>query len=164
MVRLSRESTSQLDEMRRHVITTRPATIQGGFFPLAALAPFAAALGIPMAASAGKWVGKKIFGEGVMITGERMPARIPVPPIQLPATNLVKGAGRSSYRSGDYKMPSMVPIPNHGTGTRTGMQGGMLLNAPGVPDSVKKAIRTIGTIGGKRKKKARKGSLKKKSC
>lgn len=145
MPRLTREQNRQLDQIQRQVVTLKPQTISGGFFPLAALAPFAAAAGIPLLSSAGKWIGQKIFGKGVrqagagiLRSGERIPMR---------------GGAISAFRAGDMKMPSMMPMMNYKTGTMTGMQGGFIANLPDsiVPAKVKTAVKLLSTVGGKKK-------------
>lgn len=42
---------------------------KGGFIPLAAAAPFLAAAGLPILGSAGRWIGKKVFGSGLVRAG-----------------------------------------------------------------------------------------------
>lgn len=44
------------------------AVKRGGFLPAAAI-PLLAAAGVPLATSAGKWIGRKIFGQGVIRAG-----------------------------------------------------------------------------------------------
>ena len=157
MPRFSRSQNRQVDDMQRGVITVKPQTMTGGFLPLAALAPFAAAAGIPLASSAGKWIGKKLFGQGIRQAGAGI-LRAGERPIRA----MHGGSSGGGFRAGDYKMASMAPLPNYQTGTSAGMQGGMLLNMPGVPETVKKAIRTIGTVGGKKKKSTKGCGSKKK--
>lgn len=49
-----------------------PLSQVDGGFPFAALLPLAAAAGVPLAASLGKWAGKKIFGQGLRPAGASM--------------------------------------------------------------------------------------------
>ena len=101
------------DMARRRVLYNRPETLEGGFLPLAALAPFAAAFGIPVAASAGKWVGKKVFGKGLRRSGRDIlygnKAMGPV---------ATQGAGLSdkAYRSGLKMKAKPVKKINHRAG------------------------------------------------
>ena len=115
MPRNTREQNRQIDNVQRHMITLKPQTVSGGFFPLAALAPFAAAIGLPIAASAGKWVGSKIFGTGVARAGAHGG---PV--------------GSGIFRAGDYKMPASMPHPNY-------IRGGMLSVSDGLAQAIKQA-------------------------
>ena len=170
MPRPTREQNKVIDQMQRGVVTLRPQTVTGGFFPLAALAPFAAALGVPIAASAGKWVGNKIFGTGIMQAGHGRGAGLlragerMAPSLKACGAGLrVRGGATNAFRAGDYKMPTMAPVMNHRTGTMTGMQGGFIANLPDsiVPPKIKNAIKMATSVGGKAK--TRKTKPKKKA-
>jgi hypothetical protein len=160
MPRLTREQNRQLDQIQRQVVTLKPQTVTGGFIPAAAI-PFIAAAATPLLSKGANWLGHKIFGNGIrqagaglLRSGEKAP-----PPLSRVS---IKGGGKAAFRAGDLKMPSMMPLPSYRTGTQAGTTGGMLLNSPGVPETLKKAIRAVTTVGGKRKggqkKKANKSS------
>ena len=86
----------------------KPADVdkEVGGFAFAPLLPFLAALGIPALSSAGKWIGKKLFGEGILRAGDRRGKGI----LQAGA----RGAG--ILRAGDMR-PS---ISMRGAGFRSG--------------------------------------------
>ena len=153
MPRNTREQNRMIDEAQRHVITVRPQTVSGGFLPAAAL-PFIAAAATPLISKGATWLGHKIFGNGILQSGARAGAGLLRAGDRMPRT--MSGGSRSThYRSGDYMMPSMMPIMNYRTGTSAGMQGGMLMNVPGLLDRVKDVISKITTLGGKKKKKTK---------
>jgi len=180
MPRLSEEELRRKDHIQRMVITQRPHTVVGGFWP--ALIPLLAAAGIPLAESAGKWVGKHVFGQGIMQagahghgagilrSGEKM---IPNPFAKGPTSGLnlagagrhmhggnTHHAGRGHFRMGDSMMPATIPISyNNGRPTQHvgggHIHGGMLdvmQRLPGVSDKVKNIARIV---GGKSKKTRR---------
>lgn len=162
MPRLSKQEIQKRDDVQRFVINNRPKTVvQGGFAWLPLLAALGAAGATPLIGKAGSWLGEKIFGKGIQRPGERIqirPVPMPAPPIQL------RGSGMSKYRSGDYPMPSMVPIPHVKSQTTGGLPGAGwnplsgfapdLVKAIGAPAmKVKKAICGSGKCkGGKVKK------------
>lgn len=154
MPRPKREDLKRQEEMQRHVITMKPTTITGGF-PWLALAPLAAAAATPVLGSLGKWVGKKVFGEGVRQTGAGiLRAGERAPPMPPPV--MMKGTGKPSIRAGDLPMPKMTPIAAHHTGTRTGLQGGF--NPLGLLGALTNPVGALtGMLTGQGKKK-RKGS------
>jgi len=87
--------------------------ISGGF-PWLAAAPFITAATIPVLNSAGKWVGKKIFGHGLVRAGERIPRGMGL------ADNIAKAAVHpipkgpiAHYRAGDIPMPKLMRLHHH---------------------------------------------------
>lgn len=122
MPRLKREQLRSVEEQQRHVITTRPTTVGG--FPFAAMLPFLAAAATPLITSGSKWVGKKIFGQGIQRAGAGAGAglqRAGEKPTPIVARPIMFGKG--AYRSGDYPMPSMAPLPHHKSSTTRGLPG-----------------------------------------
>ncbi len=177
MRRPTRQELKRREDAQRNVITIKPATIAGGF-PWLALAPFAAAAATPVLGSLGKWVGKKVFGEGVLRSGDRV-ARQPMPSLPM------KGAGQTrlsssskarlraatpsfaglaqARRAGDLPQPAMVPLPHHNSPTRASTVGGFnplgaLLKA--ASDPMGALSNPLGLLGTGRKKKKGSKSMK----
>jgi hypothetical protein len=174
MPRLSRDKLRAVEEQQRHVVTVRPATLAGGIGWAAAL-PFIAAAATPVLGSAGKWIGKKIFGKGVkqsgagvLRSGDRISIQQPRLPKMLtgggplagPLAPLARGSGRSPggavYRAGDYPLPSMAPLPHYKSSTTGGLPGAGMLSGV-LPTAVK-------AVSATKKKSTRKGTVKKGSA
>ena len=135
MPRLSREQLRNLEEQQRHVVTTRPMTVGG--FPWAAALPFLAAAATPLLSSGAKWVGKKVFGQGLMRAGgglqragERLPSSLGTPFKTTVAPKIPIIYGRGAYRAGDYPMPTMAPLPHHKSATTGGLPGAGVTSNP----------------------------------
>ena len=113
MPRLSREQLRRAEDAQRQVITLRPAPTVGGFPWI----PLLTAAATPLLTSASKAIGKKLFGHGILRSGERAP--FPV----MTGNTRVTGSGGHHYRSGDFPMPSMMPIPHYRSNTTGGLPG-----------------------------------------
>jgi hypothetical protein len=155
MPRLSRDKLRAVEEQQRHVVTVRPATLAGGIGWAAAL-PFIAAAATPVLGSAGKWIGRKIFGKGVKQSGAgvlRSGDRISIQQPRLP--KMLTGTG-AVYRAGDYPLPSMAPLPHYKSSTTGGLPGAGMLSGV-LPTAVK-------AVSATKKKSTRKGTVKKGSA
>ena len=72
MPRLSRDQLRRAEDVQRQVITLRPAPTVGGFPWI----PLLTAAATPLLTSASKAIGKKLFGHGILRSGERAPLRV----------------------------------------------------------------------------------------
>ena len=180
MPRYTASQLRQIDEQQRHVITQKPMTVAGGnplLIPLiaAAAAPFLGKAGswvghkvfgngVLQSGASRPPVNRPLpmnhAGMGILRAGERLPQR---PVIQgsgladrLQRVGVEPGKKHAprdpNYRAGDYKMSSMMPLPNYKTGTG-GIQGGMIAQMPGVPDKVKSVVAKLTALGGGSKKR-----------
>ena len=102
MPRLSREQLRRAEDAQRAVITVRPTTVAGGFWPI-----LAAAAAVPIVTSASKWVGKKVFGHGIVRAGDKHPIH----------------GGSAKYRSGDMPMPTLKALAHYRSNTTGGLPG-----------------------------------------
>jgi hypothetical protein len=111
MPRLSKEQLKKVESEQRRLMTVHNSMrdVSGGF-PWLAAAPFLAAASIPVLSSAGKWIGKKVFGHGLLRAGEHIPKgaglaeRLQSAHIRKPPTSV------KHHRAGDVPMPKLVPI------------------------------------------------------
>ena len=83
MPRLSRDQLRRAEDVQRQVITLRPAPTVGGFPWI----PLLTAAATPLLTSASKAIGKKLFGHGILRSGEREPIAL------YTASNRVIGSG-----------------------------------------------------------------------
>lgn len=155
---------SKIDEARiaLNAIRPQPYVMNGGFLPLAALAPLAMAAGLPLAGKAGSWLGHKIFGNGIkqagagiLRAGDRSPCmqgkgindrlwRVDRDPS--------KETMLSNWRPGDFPEPKYQLKPH--VMYHSQLRGGLIANMPGVPQSIKSIAQKVSMLGGKKKKTA----------
>ena len=158
MPRKTEQQLIEEGQRAKKVVTARPPVMTGGF-AFAPFLPFLAAAATPLLGSAGKWIGKKVFGEGLRPAGAvpggaglQRAGEKPTIVHPLPKMPPVKwmGMGVRKHRAGDYPMPTMTPLCHAKSSTTGGLPGaGWMEDTMQAIEKITKTAKGKGCKGGK---------------